>query len=85
MNDNIQRVREIFPDKNTHIDLLIEKDPEFLTMCEDYNICVDALQYWEQSKEPEAKTRVDEYRTLVRELQDEIAEKLTTVTESGKL
>jgi hypothetical protein len=45
-------------------------------MCEDYGACVNALRYWEQSKEPEAETRVNEYRTLIKELKEEITQML---------
>jgi hypothetical protein len=48
-------------------------------MCEDHDACVNALQYWAKSKAPEAKTRVNEYRALVRELQEEIAQALTRI------
>jgi hypothetical protein len=61
-----------FSEEKNNIELLMRKDPEFLALCEDYDVCVAALQYWEQSKEPEAKTRVNEYRTLVQELEEEI-------------
>ena len=50
------------------------EDPEFLTLCEDHDACVDALRFWTKSKAPEAETRVHEYRTLVRDLQEEIAQ-----------
>ena len=85
VSDKIQRIREKFPDKNQYIDLLIAEDPEFLTLCQDYDISVNALRYWAQSKEPESKTRVNEYRTLIRELEDEIAQALTTAIESRRL
>ena len=48
-------------------------------MCEDYDVCVDDLRYWSDSKEPEAKTRVNEYRVLVRELQEEITQALVAL------
>ena len=76
MNDKARHIRERFPDKTHTIDLLMAEDPEFLTLCEDYDACVNALRYWAKSKEPEAETRVNEYRTLVRELQEEIAQAL---------
>ena len=76
MNDNARHIREQFQDKKHGIDLLMAEDPEFLTLCEDHDACVDALQYWVKSKDPEAETRVDEYRTLVRDLQEEIAQAL---------
>jgi len=53
------------------------EDPEFLALCEDCDACANALRYWTQSKEPEAKTRVNEYRALVRDLEEEIAQALT--------
>lgn len=61
-----------FPNDNHTIDLLMAQDPEFPTLCEDYEVCVDALQYWDKSKEPEAETRVAEYRALIHDLEDEI-------------
>jgi hypothetical protein len=74
-----RHIREQFQEKTHTIDLLVAQDPEFLAMCEDHDACVNALQYWAKSKAPEAKTRVNEYRTLVRELQEEIAEALSRI------
>ena len=74
MNDKARDIREQFPDKKHKIDLLMAEDPEFLALCEDHQSCVNALRYWAESKAPEAKTRVNEYRTLVRELEEEIAQ-----------
>ena len=76
MNNKARHIRERFPDKSHIIDLLMAEDSEFLTLCEDYDVCVYALRYWAKSKEPEANTRVDEYHTLVRELEEEIAQAL---------
>ena len=77
-------IRERFPDKKQSIDLLMAEDPEFLALCEDHDTCVNALRYWANSKESVAETRVNEYRTLVRELQEEIAQALETL-ESRRL
>ena len=77
--DKMCHIRERFPDKKHSIDLLVAEDPEFLALCEDYDACVDALQYWSESKEPEAETRVNEYRVFVRELQEEIAQALVAL------
>ena len=79
MDDKARHIRERFPNKKNSIDLLMAEDPEFLDLCEDYDACIDALRYWANSKEPEAETRVDEYRALVRELQEEITQALATV------
>jgi hypothetical protein len=79
MNDKAHHIRERFPDKSHIIDLIILEDPEFLALCEDYDACVDALRYWTLSKEPEAETRVNEYRTLIEELEEEITQVLVAV------
>ena len=79
MNDKTYHIRERFPDQKHSIDLLMAEDPEFLALCEDYEVCVEALRHWEQSKEPEAKNRVNEYRTLTRELEEEIAQALAAL------
>ena len=78
MQDKARHIRERFPDKKHSIDLLVAEDPEFLDLCKDHDACVDALQHWARSKAPEAETRVNEYRTLVRELQEEIVHALVT-------
>ena len=83
MNDKAHHIRETFPDTQRNIDLLMAQDSEFLALCEDHDACVDALRYWVKSKEPEAKTRVNEYRTLIRELQEEIAQALAALKTPG--
>jgi hypothetical protein len=79
VNDKKRHIQERFPDKKHTIDLLIAEDPEFLTLCEDYDACVNALRYWAESKAPEAEARVNEYRVLVCELEEEITQALVTV------
>ncbi|MGD8286548.1 MAG: hypothetical protein PVG70_16500 [Desulfobacterales bacterium] len=79
MSVKAHHIRERFPDKKHAIDLLILDDPEFLTLCEDHDACVDALRYWADSKEPEAETRVNEYRSLVQEIGEEINQALLTL------
>ena len=76
MNDKAYHIREQFSDQKNTIDLLMAQDSEFLAMCEDYDACVDALRYWAKSEKSEAETRVNEYRTLVGELQEEIVQAL---------
>jgi hypothetical protein len=80
VNDKPHHIREQFPDKKHSLDLLMAEDSEFLALCEDYDACVNALRYWTQSKkEPEAKTRVSEYRALVRDLEEEIIQVLVAI------
>ena len=79
MNDKARYLRERFPGKKNAIDLLMVEDSEFFELCEDHDDCVKALRYWACSAEPEAETRVNEYRTLVRELRQEIIQALATL------
>ncbi len=76
MDDKTRHIREQFPDKKQSLDLLMAEDSEFLALCEDYDACVNALRYWAESKDPEAETRVNEYRVLVRELEEEVTSTL---------
>ncbi len=79
VNDKANHIREQFSDQEHNIDLLMAEDPEFFALCEDYEICINALGYWAGSQEPEAETRVKEYRALVQELQEEIGQALTRI------
>jgi len=76
MTDKPSHILERFPEMKLHIELLIEEDSDFLALCEDYQVCIEALQHWEQSTEPEAKTRVNEYRILVTDIEEEIVQAL---------
>jgi hypothetical protein len=79
VNDKASHIKERFPDKTHTINLLAAEDPEFLSLCEDYDACVNALRYWARSEKPEADTRVQEYHTLIRELQEEITQALAAL------
>ena len=72
MNEKNLNILERFPEKSDSLALLIAEDPEFRAACEDYDACINALRYWSESKEPEAEIRMNEYNTLVRELEEEI-------------
>ena len=74
MNEKNLNILNRFPEKIHALTLLMAEDPEFLAVCEDYDACIEALRYWVQSSEPEAATRINEYNTLVRELEEEIVQ-----------
>ena len=74
MKDPVPHIRERFPDKKHRIDLLMAEDSEFPARSEDYDTCVTALWYWAGSSAPEAETRVIEYHTLIKELEEEISQ-----------
>ena len=76
MDDKSQHVLRRFPDKCELIRLLMSKNPDFFTICEDYGDCINALHHWRQSSEPEVEDRVNEYQSLVDDLEKEIVEVL---------
>jgi uncharacterized protein YdcH (DUF465 family) len=71
-------IRKRFPDQKFSIDQLIAKDSEFLCLCDEYDACINAIQYWTQSKEPEAEIMIDEFRNIAWELEEEVIEALIT-------
>ena len=79
MNDKLRHILERFREDSHNMAHLIEVDGEFLAMCEDYDACINALRYWAKSKAPEAETRVNEYSTLIGELEEEITQALRAV------
>ncbi len=79
MTGNIFHIRKRIPDKLRQIDRLLERDPEFANLCEDLDACVNALQYWAKSKEPEAESRIVEYSTLIEQLEEEIYQSLSSL------
>jgi len=83
MNDKPRHILEKFREDSDTIARLIEVDGEFLALCEDYDVCVNALRFWAKSKEPDAKTRVHEYRNLVQELEEEISQVLAALEPGG--
>ena len=77
MKTKAHHIRHRFPDKCRILDFLVAVDSGFRTLCEDYDACVEALQYWERSSLPEAEVRVDEYQLLIQELLAEIEQTIS--------
>jgi hypothetical protein len=65
-----------FPDKSDDLSELMAENQGFLDLCEDYEVCVNALRYWEKSKESVAEDRINEYRIIARALEEEITQAL---------
>jgi len=78
MKEKSHYILERFPEKIHTLKLIMAEDPEFLSVCEDYDACIEALRYWARSNKPEAATRINEYNTLVRELEEEIIQVVAT-------
>ena len=69
-------IRKRFPDQKFSIDQLMAKDSDFLSLCDDYDACINALQYWTKIKGPEAEIMIDEFSSIARELEEEVIEAL---------
>ena len=61
-----------FPEQKNVIRRLLKKNDSFMTLCEDYRICEEALEHWKLSESDEAPLRRNEYRSLLQELEAEI-------------
>jgi hypothetical protein len=56
-----------FPQRELEIHRLCLRDPEFLTVCEDFADAHTALEYW-RAMGASAAARAEEYRALAEEL-----------------
>ena len=63
-----------FPFRKKTIHSLLKSDDEFHTLCNDYQLCFEALTKWNHSTLEEAPVRRTEYEDLLRDLELEIAE-----------
>ena len=79
MNESPRHIRERYPDQNHTIDRFMTEDTGFSALCEDFDACVDALRYWIKSEAPESQIRVNEYCTLIQELQEEIVQAMAAL------
>jgi len=67
---------ERFPDRAEMIKRLFSESEDFQTVCEDFRQCSTALRYWNQSMKADAPARRLEYAALLRELEQEIEQRL---------
>lgn len=65
-----------FPQRQDTARRLFKESESFQTMCEDYLMCVKALEYWNQSQKEKAATRREEYSAIIQELEEEILQQL---------
>ena len=69
---SVSLVIKRFPEHKGVIQRLSNSNYEFLTLCEDYRMCKEALAHWNISDSDQAPLRIKEYRLLMKELEDEI-------------
>ncbi len=65
-------VIERFPDHREILYRLYAADEAFQTLCDNYQECFQAVEYWNHSKAASAPDRQQEYGALLNELETEI-------------
>lgn len=61
---------------------LCGRDPEFRSVCEDYQLAVSARRHWEET--PGGERWAEEYRCFLMELEDEILAHVGALRSSGR-
>ena len=69
-------VMESFPDQKDAMRQLYRTSKSFQDICQNYQKCAEALQYWTDSKDEYAPEREKEYAQLLQELELEIMNSL---------
>lgn len=72
IHSNLFGVIKRFPSYREVICNLFKADHNFVTLCDDYRVCHDALKFWSLSDQMHAAHRTEEYEALLKELEDEI-------------
>jgi len=68
----VMTVMRKFPEHKKAIRRLLKDKDEFFTLCRDYQVCKEALGYWNASPSDQAPLRSIEYSALLQELETEI-------------
>lgn len=79
MPSHLHRVLALFPERNFTIARLAARDATFLTLCEEYDLAVGALEALDAQANLSTAdmVRIAEYRALAEELKDDLQQKLS--------
>jgi hypothetical protein len=69
---HVAMVRKRFPNWGEEISRLALCNETFRDMCEEYGLAVEALVLLEQRNHPQDVDRLDEYRTLINQLEKDL-------------
>ncbi|MHC1730290.1 MAG: hypothetical protein AB9866_30545 [Syntrophobacteraceae bacterium] len=70
-------VEKRFPEARKVFERLFESSQSLRSLCDEYEACMVALEYWRESSLPEAPDFRNEFSSLLSELEEEILEHLT--------
>lgn len=76
MPEKTHHVLERLPQHGQAIRQRMMVDREFRSLCDDYDDALDALRRWQASEDRHREERVDEFRALVGDLEQEILREL---------
>jgi len=71
-------IKRRFAGSDRAVERAFEASESFRGLCTDYLACATALARWQDSREPQTRSRVEEYSALLAELTNEIQERLRT-------
>ena len=69
---NLFLIKKRYQDNKDILRRLYLEDTTFKSICDDYQKCAEALEYWNRSTLEKAPMRVKEYSALSAELEEEI-------------
>jgi hypothetical protein len=72
----VDHVAERFPDRGATVRRLYLSNELFRAVCEDFALSLASLQCFEARPDAPVRPEIDDYRTLLRELEDELNEYL---------
>ena len=76
--DSLAAVNKYFPAFHELLESLFRKNESFRSLCEDFRVCVQAVDYWCHSAQnrENASTYCEEYRALLEDLKNELEDML---------
>jgi hypothetical protein len=69
---SLKFIIERYPSQEMIIRRMFKEDESFQAFCDDYEACVNALDYWRESLDPVASSRIEEYVIILNELEQEL-------------
>jgi hypothetical protein len=73
----VDQVVEHFPERRAMVRRLYLKDEQFRSICEDFGLSTDSLRRFVLRPDAHLRPEIDDYRALLRELEQEIRHYLT--------
>jgi hypothetical protein len=68
----VDHVVERFPERTEQVRRLYLSDERFRSICEDFSLSIDSLRRFEKRADAHLRPEVDDFRTVLHELEDEI-------------